>query len=352
MAPLTRNRATHGTDVPRQLNAEYYAQRADAGLIIAEATQISPVGKGYAWTPGIYSEEQIAGWRLVTDAVHERRGRDLSAALARRALLASIAAAGRAAAGRAVRNRAREPAHVHRGRHVPDGRDAARAYRVRRSPRRLTTIARPRAMRWRRGSTAWRSTAPTAICSTSSCATAPTVAPMRTAGSVANRMRFPLEVVDAVAGAIGPEKTGIRISPVTPASGLWDSRPAAVFFPYVDELSLRKLAYVHVIEGATGGQRDLVPFDFHGTAAALRRTVDGEQRLHARHGDRRRSHTATRISWPSGGPTLRIPIWSTGCASMRRSRPSHRTTFSAATTAATPIIRGARWRGFRARDRG
>lgn len=74
MAPLTRNRATHGTDVPQALNAEYYAQRADAGLIISEATQISPTGKGYAWTPGIYSSEQVVGWKLVTDAVHDKGG--------------------------------------------------------------------------------------------------------------------------------------------------------------------------------------------------------------------------------------------------------------------------------------
>ena len=75
MAPLTRNRAIHGIDVPQLLNAEYYSQRAaDAGLIISEATQISPTGKGYAWTPGIYSKQQIAGWRLVTDAVHAQGG--------------------------------------------------------------------------------------------------------------------------------------------------------------------------------------------------------------------------------------------------------------------------------------
>ena len=74
MAPLTRNRAVHGTDAPQALNAEYYAQRASAGLIISEATQISPTGKGYAWTPGIYSPEQIAGWKQVTDAVHAQGG--------------------------------------------------------------------------------------------------------------------------------------------------------------------------------------------------------------------------------------------------------------------------------------
>ena len=75
MAPLTRDRATPGTDTPHALNAQYYRQRASAGLIISEATQISPEGKGYAWTPGIYSDAQVAGWREVVDAVHAEGGR-------------------------------------------------------------------------------------------------------------------------------------------------------------------------------------------------------------------------------------------------------------------------------------
>lgn len=74
MAPLTRNRALAG-DVPGALNAEYYAQRASAGLIISEATQISQQGQGYPSTPGIYTAEQVAGWRLVTEAVHAEGGR-------------------------------------------------------------------------------------------------------------------------------------------------------------------------------------------------------------------------------------------------------------------------------------
>ena len=75
MAPLTRNRALPDGDVPHTLNAEYYAQRASAGLIISEASQISREGKGYAWTPGIYSDAQVAGWRQVTDTVHAKGGR-------------------------------------------------------------------------------------------------------------------------------------------------------------------------------------------------------------------------------------------------------------------------------------
>ncbi|NDJ20570.1 alkene reductase [Nostoc sp. B(2019)] len=74
MAPLTRNRAGEG-NVPHQLNATYYVQRASAGLIIAEATQVAPQGQGYPFTPGIHSPEQVAGWRLVTDAVHQEGGK-------------------------------------------------------------------------------------------------------------------------------------------------------------------------------------------------------------------------------------------------------------------------------------
>jgi len=75
MPPMTRSRAAQPGDVPTALMAEYYAQRASAGLIVSEGTWISPLGKGYAWTPGIHTAAQIAGWRQVTDAVHAAGGR-------------------------------------------------------------------------------------------------------------------------------------------------------------------------------------------------------------------------------------------------------------------------------------
>jgi N-ethylmaleimide reductase len=74
LPPLTRQRAAAPGDVPTDLMARYYAQRAGAGLIISEGTQIEPRGQGYAWTPGLYSQDQIAGWRKVTDAVHAEGG--------------------------------------------------------------------------------------------------------------------------------------------------------------------------------------------------------------------------------------------------------------------------------------
>ena len=74
MAPLTRLRA-NADDAPHELQAEHYRQRASAGLLIAEATQVSPQGKGYAGAPGVHSDAQVAGWKLVTDAVHQAGGR-------------------------------------------------------------------------------------------------------------------------------------------------------------------------------------------------------------------------------------------------------------------------------------
>src|SRR5271157_1322184 len=73
MAPLTRNRASDG-DVPNDLMVDYYRQRASAGLIVSEASQISQQGQGYIFTPGIYTDAQVAGWRRVTDAVHDAGG--------------------------------------------------------------------------------------------------------------------------------------------------------------------------------------------------------------------------------------------------------------------------------------
>src|SRR3954467_14665100 len=77
MAPLTRSRAVGDSRVPNALMTEYYVQRASAGMILSEATSVTPQGVGYADTPGIWSDEQVAGWKLVTDAVHKAGGRIL-----------------------------------------------------------------------------------------------------------------------------------------------------------------------------------------------------------------------------------------------------------------------------------
>src|SRR5689334_16010173 len=74
LPPLTRQRAAQPGDTATDLMADYYRQRASAGFMVTEGTQIEPRGQGYAWTPGIYTDAQIEGWRKVTDAVHAENG--------------------------------------------------------------------------------------------------------------------------------------------------------------------------------------------------------------------------------------------------------------------------------------
>ncbi len=97
MAPMTRARSLQPGNIPSALMAEYYQQRASAGLIITEATQISPQGQGYSWTPGIHSPEQVSGWQLTTGAVHQAGGVIFFSALARWANVARQFSPGRSA---------------------------------------------------------------------------------------------------------------------------------------------------------------------------------------------------------------------------------------------------------------
>ncbi len=157
MAPLTRNRA-EGT-VPGDLQVEYYAQRAGAGLIITEGSQPSARGQGYLNTPGFHSPEQLAGWSRVADAVHANGGR-IVAQLMHAGRIAHpdntggqeiIAPSALAAPGR----------HDHRRRAQALARPARPRDR-RRSPRPSRSTSPPRATRSRPASTGWRSTPPTA----------------------------------------------------------------------------------------------------------------------------------------------------------------------------------------------
>ncbi len=271
MAPLTRNRATAGSDVPRPLNAEYYAQRASAGLVIAEATQISPSGKGYAWTPGIYSAEQVAGWLRVTEAVHARGGK----------IVLQLWHVGRIShpslqPGGALPVAPSAVAPNEQKTFIEDGTFADIG-----TPRALDAAELPGIL------ADYRSVTRNALAAGFDGVEIHAAngyllhqflsdeANQRTdayGGSPEKRLRFPLEVVEAVVGVAGAEKVGIRISPVSPALGIANSDPAAVFFPFVRELDRLGLMYVHVIEGATQGPRDIDPsFDF----AALRASFHG-----------------------------------------------------------------------------
>jgi N-ethylmaleimide reductase len=272
MAPLTRNRAGAG-NVPTPLMAEYYAQRANpdtgAGLLITEATPISPLGHGYQDTPGIHSAEQVAGWKAVTRAVHERGGRIVVqlwhvGRISHVSLLpggqAPVSSTARRANGKTYVGGAFEPVSEPRALRTDEIPGIVEDYR------RAALNAIDAGFdgvevhgangylieQFLRDSINDRTDA--------------------YGGSMENRVRLLLEVMRAVTGAIGGGRTGLRLSPVTPANDAgMDSNPQGLFEYAVRELAPLNLAFLHLVEGATGGPRDIAPFDY----AALRRLFRG-----------------------------------------------------------------------------
>lgn len=258
MAPLTRDRS-NSARVPRPIAAEYYAQRAGAGLIVAEATQISPQGQGYLDTPGIYSAAQVKGWKAVTDAVHAKGGKIVLqlwhvGRISHTSLQLGgedpVAPSAIQANGKTFTARGFEQVSA------PRALSAGEIPLIVGDYRRATELALDAGFdgveihgangylidQFLRDKTNHREDA--------------------WGGSIGNRLRFLRLVLDAVIGVAGAGRTGIRISPTTPANDIADSRPTALFNAVVDELKTRDLAYVHVIEGATGGPRDVLPFDY------------------------------------------------------------------------------------------
>lgn len=258
MAPLTRNRAGAG-NVPTALMAEYYAQRASAGLIVAEATQVVPEGQGYQDTPGIHSAAQIAGWKQVTEAVHARAGR----------IFLQLWHVGR------VSHVSLQP-----GGQAPVAPSAIRAKTKTFVGGTFTDVSEPRALRLDEIPAiveGYRKGAANAIAAGFDGVEIHGAngylldqflrdgINQRTdayGGSIENRARLLLEVTEAIVKEIGAECTGIRISPVTPANDAVDSNPQPLFNYVVEQLDRLGLVYIHVIEGATGGPRDNLPFDY------------------------------------------------------------------------------------------
>lgn len=267
MAPLTRNRAIDGL-VPNPLAVDYYGQRASAGLLITEASQVSQQGQGYQDTPGIYSKEQVAGWRKVTDRVHERGGH----------IYLQLWHVGR------ISHTTLQPDNG-----APVAPSAVRANGKTFVGGTFADVSEPRALAleeipgiidsFKRG-------AANAIAAGFDGVEihgangylldqfAKDGANKRTdayGGSIENRARLMLEVAQAVSAEVGAARTGIRLSPVTPANDVSDSNPQPLFDHIVDRLDALKLVYIHVIEGATGGPRDIAPFDY----VSLRKRFSG-----------------------------------------------------------------------------
>jgi N-ethylmaleimide reductase len=258
MAPMTRNRADE-RDAPRALNVEYYRQRASAGLIITEASQVSPQGKGYPRTPGTYSAAQVAGWRQITDAVHGAGGRIFlqlwhvgrishpstqpggvlpvaPSAIAAEGTIATANGPQPFVTPRALAT-AEIPGIVEQFRHgalnaLAAGFDGveihgANGYLVdqflRDGTNRRTDIY---------------------------------------GGSRENRARFLRETVEAVVGVWGADHVGVRLSPLGNFNSMSDSDPARTFGHAAELLGRYGLAYLHVVEG--GHESGSGPFDWAG----------------------------------------------------------------------------------------
>lgn len=243
MAPLTRNRAGTG-NVPTELNATYYRQRASAGLIISEASQISTQGIGYPATPGIHSAEQVAGWRQVTDGVHRSGGHiflqlwhcgRISHPLWQIGHVPAVAPSAITARGTAFTPEGPKPHAEPRALlieelsgivadYVQGARNAIAAgfdgVEVHAANGYLLD-------EFLRDGSNKRTDA--------------------YGGSPENRCRFPLEVVQAIADAIGADRVGVRISPSSSFNDMSDSDPTSTFGCFARALAPLGLAYLHVI---------------------------------------------------------------------------------------------------------
>ena len=258
MAPLTRNRAVAGF-VPNPLAIEYYGQRASAGLLITEASQVSQQGQGYQDTPGIYTKEQVAGWRKVTDRVHERGGHIYIQLwhVGRVSHTALQANDGAPVAPSAVRAKGK----TFVGGTFVDVSEP-RALDLGEIPGIIDNFKRASANALAAGFDGVEIHGANGYLLDQFAKDGANKRTDAYGGSIENRARLMLEVSKAVASEAGADRTGIRISPVTPANDVSDSNPQPLFDHIVDQLNALKLVYIHVIEGATGGPRDIAPFDY------------------------------------------------------------------------------------------
>lgn len=255
MAPLTRSRSSQPGDVPNELMARYYGQRASAGLIISEATQISPEGKGYAFTPGIHSEEQMHGWRKVTEAVHARGGRIfLQLWHVGRISHVDLQPGGEApVAPSAITAQSQTYVSATSGM-VPVS--EPRALKTDEIPRIVEDYARAARLAHLAGFDGVEVHGANGYLLDQFTRSDTNQREDAYGGSLENRLRLPLEVVNAVAEVFGPGRVGYRISPVGTFNDMHDEDPAATFSTLAARLHDKRIAYLHVAEAFAGQDRD------------------------------------------------------------------------------------------------
>ncbi len=259
MSSLTRNRAGEG-NVPTPLVAEYYRQRASAGLILTEASPICLEAHGYPRTPGIHSEAQIAGWRRVTEAVHGAGGKialqlwhvgrishpDLQPGGQLPVAPSAIRAAGQTFTGQGMKDFV-----------------TPRALDIAELPALVETYARAAKNALEAGFDGVEVHAGNGYLLDQFLRSSTNQRTDAYGGSKEKRARLLLEVLDAVAGAIGSERVGLRLSPVTTFNDIRDDTPQDTFDYVVAQLNPRRLAFLDILQGTGGAPREQwEPFDY------------------------------------------------------------------------------------------
>jgi len=257
MAPLTRNRSSM-EGVPQDINVSYYEQRATAGLIITEATPISPMGHGYPLLPGIYNDAQVAGWKKVTDAVHAKGGKIVIqlwhvGRISHPSLLngatpvapSAVKPAGKAFTFKGLADYV-EP----------------RALDAEELPGILADYVHATQCALKAGFDGVEIHAANGYLLDQFLRDGSNKRSDIYGGSIENRARFLMEVTKAVVETIGSDKVGLRLSPVNPFNDMKDSNPQAVFNYVTEQLNQFNLAYLHVVEGGIHGGGVADPFDF------------------------------------------------------------------------------------------
>ena len=299
MPPMTRARAAAG-QVPTAMMAEYYAQRASAGLIITEGTQISAQGQGYAWTPGIHTARQIEGWKNVTAAVHGGGGR-IFAQLWHVGRLSHVSLQHGGAAPVAPSALTAEGVQVFID---PDGSGAAagRGRKVQHSTPRALDAAEIEAL-VRQFATAAGNAMEAGFDGVELHGANGYLINQfidsgtnhRTdayGGNLRHRLRFLDEVVRAVAAVCGPERVGIRFSPLTTAQGAIDDTPQATYLAAARRMDDAGIAYIHIAE-ADWDDAPVMPASFK---EALRLVYSGAM-IYSGHYDRKRAEDAIARGW-------------------------------------------------------
>jgi N-ethylmaleimide reductase len=273
MAPMTRARSTQPGDVPNELMAEYYGQRASAGLIISEATYISPQGKGYSFTPGIYSDEQVAGWSKVTKSVHNAGGRIfLQLWHVGRMSHSSFHADGCPVAPSAIAPNAT----VYVGDETTGEGGLAecpipRALETDEIPQIVEEYRRAASRAMEAGFDGVEIHGANGYLIDQFLRESANRRSDQYGGNAENRVRFLKEVADAVSTEIGAERTGVRLSPFITERGMDDPNAVDTTILAIRALDSIGIAYIHLVE-ADWEDEPTIPGRFRRT---LRETFSG-----------------------------------------------------------------------------